>query len=117
MVKSRQHANTNNVHNYLVVGRSHPSESNPNPKIFKMRIFADDAVRAKSKFWYFLKKLNKVKKSHGEILSINEVSSLIYYLIRFSKKILLRLKFLVLYALINLNLAIILFTKNSEVLL
>jgi large subunit ribosomal protein L18Ae len=38
-----------------------------------MRIFAADAVIAKSKFWYYLRRLNKVKKAHGEILSVNEV--------------------------------------------
>lgn len=65
---------THNVHQYLVVGRGHPSEKTPNPKIFKMRIFANDVIRAKSKFWYFLRKMNKVKKAHGEILSVNEVS-------------------------------------------
>jgi large subunit ribosomal protein L18Ae len=39
-----------------------------------MRIFANDEVLAKSKFWYYLRKLNKVKKAHGEILSVNEVT-------------------------------------------
>ena len=76
MVKARTDPNIHNVHQYLVVGRGHPSEKTPNPKIYKMRIFADDLVRAKSKFWYFLKKMNKVKKTHGEILSTSEVSYL-----------------------------------------
>ena len=42
-----------NVHHYLVVGRHAPTEKNPIPKINKMRIFADDLVRAECKFWYF----------------------------------------------------------------
>jgi large subunit ribosomal protein L18Ae len=71
MVKS---AITSNVHQFLVVGRGHPTEQNPTPKIFKMRIFADDNVRAKSKFWYFLKRMNKIKKTNGEILSVHEVN-------------------------------------------
>ena len=58
-----------NVHHYLVVGRHAPTEKNPNPKIYKMRIFADDPVRAKCKFWYFLKRLDKVKKASGQILA------------------------------------------------
>jgi large subunit ribosomal protein L18Ae len=73
MVKTRENTLTHNVHQFLVVGRAQPTEKTPSPKIYKMRIFANDAVRAKSKFWYFLKRLNKVKKAVGEILSCNEV--------------------------------------------
>jgi large subunit ribosomal protein L18Ae len=80
MVKSSPITNANNIHQFLVVGRNHPSQENPNPKIFKMRIFANDQVRAKSKFWYFLKRMNKIKKAHGEILSVNEVKILDLFL-------------------------------------
>jgi len=38
-----------------------------------MRLFAPNEVVAKSRFWYFLKKLRKVKKSAGEIVSLHEV--------------------------------------------
>ena len=38
-----------------------------------MRLFAEDEVHAKSRFWYFLKKSNKVKKASGEVLSVSEV--------------------------------------------
>lgn len=40
-----------------------------------MRIFAPNEVVAKSRFWYFLMKLRKVKKSNGEIVSLNTVRS------------------------------------------
>ena len=40
-----------------------------------MRIFAPNTVVAKSRFWYFLMKLRKVKKANGEIVSLNEVCS------------------------------------------
>ncbi len=73
MVKTRENTHAHNVHQYLVVGRAQPTEKKPTPKIYKMRIFANDEVRAKSKFWYFLKRLNKVKKAVGEILSCNEI--------------------------------------------
>ena len=73
MVKSRQTSNINNVHQYLVVGRALPTEADKNPKIYKMRIFAQDQVRAKSKFWYYLRKMNKIKKAIGEVLSVNEI--------------------------------------------
>ena len=38
-----------------------------------MRIFAPNTVVAKSRFWYFLMKLRKVKKSNGEIVSLNPI--------------------------------------------
>ncbi|CAB4264825.1 unnamed protein product [Prunus armeniaca] len=37
-----------------------------------MKLWATNEVRAKSKFWYFLRKLKKVKKSNGQVLAINE---------------------------------------------
>jgi large subunit ribosomal protein L18Ae len=43
-----------------------------------MRLFAPNDVVAKSRFWYFLKKLRKVKKAAGEIVSVNQVLSLFY---------------------------------------
>lgn len=38
-----------------------------------MLIFAPNTVVAKSRFWYFLMKLRKVKKANGEIISLNVV--------------------------------------------
>ena len=58
---------------YLVAGRKLPSETDPNPIIYRMRIFASDEIRAKSRFWYFAKRLNKIKATHGETLSVEEV--------------------------------------------
>ena len=80
---------------YQVVGRHLPTESEPNPKIYRMRIFALNEVVAKSRFWYFLRcarkyaacpdriavthgryrKLKKVKKANGEIIGVNVVST------------------------------------------
>ena len=60
---------------YQVVGRHLPSEANPTPKLYRMRIFAPNDVVAKSRFWYFLMKLRKVKKANGEIVSLNVVST------------------------------------------
>jgi len=115
MVKSSPITNANNIHQFLVVGRNHPSQENPNPKIFKMRIFANDQVRAKSKFWYFLKRMNKIKKAHGEILSVNEVKFFLFIL-RFSKETHLKLKLSELSAPTNPNSDSTLYTKNSEAL-
>ena len=56
-----------------MIGRHLPTEANPTPKLYRMRIFAPNTVVAKSRFWYFLMKLRKVKKANGEIISLNEV--------------------------------------------
>lgn len=55
------------------MGRLLPTDANPTPKLYRMRIFAPNHVVAKSRFWYFLSKLRKVKKANGEIVSINTV--------------------------------------------
>lgn len=39
-----------------------------------MTIFAPDEIVAKSRFWYFLKSLRKVKKAAGEIVEVKEVT-------------------------------------------
>ncbi|KAL1954598.1 hypothetical protein VTO42DRAFT_893 [Malbranchea cinnamomea] len=59
------------LNEYQVIGRHLPTEANPTPKLYRMRIFAPNTVVAKSRFWYFLTKLRKVKKGNGEIVSIN----------------------------------------------
>ncbi|GAB7344290.1 hypothetical protein MBLNU457_2162t1 [Dothideomycetes sp. NU457] len=58
---------------YQVIGRHLPSEANPTPKLYRMRIFAPNDVVAKSRFWYFLAKLKKVKKANGEIVTLNQI--------------------------------------------
>ncbi|PQQ17981.1 aspartyl protease family protein [Prunus yedoensis var. nudiflora] len=60
-------------HQYQVVGRALPSEKDEHPKIYRMKLWATNEVRAKSKFWYFLRKLKKVKSSNGQVLAINEI--------------------------------------------
>jgi large subunit ribosomal protein L18Ae len=58
---------------YQIVGRRQPTESNPHPQIYRMRVFAKNEVVAKSRFWYFLHQYSKMKKSTGEILAVNEI--------------------------------------------
>merc|ERR1712061_296870 len=61
------------MHQYQIVGRAAPTPKNPTPKIYRMRLFAKNTVLAKSRFWYFMKKINKAKKSGGELLAVNEL--------------------------------------------
>lgn len=58
---------------YKVVGRSLPSDKNRTPPLYQMRIFAPDKCTAKSRFWYFVSQLKKMKKMSGEILLCQQV--------------------------------------------
>ncbi|XP_034252893.1 60S ribosomal protein L18a [Thrips palmi] len=57
---------------YTVVGRKIPTNNEETP-LYRMRIFAPDAIVAKSRFWYFLRQLRKFKKTTGEIVSLKLV--------------------------------------------
>ena len=57
-----------------MIGRRVPTEKDQNPTLYRMKIFAPDPVSAKSRFWYFLKKLKKIKKTVGEICYCGVVS-------------------------------------------
>jgi len=61
------------VHHYELVGRAAPTEKIPVPKIFKMKLFAKNAVLARSKFWYFMKRLNCAKRTGGQLLRQTEL--------------------------------------------
>lgn len=58
---------------FEVIGRKLPTEKEKSTPLYKMRIFAPDAIVAKSRFWYFLRQLKKFKKSTGEIVSLKQV--------------------------------------------
>ncbi|KAF8317093.1 60S ribosomal protein L18A [Clavulina sp. PMI_390] len=59
---------------YQVIGRHLPTEAEPTPKLYRMRVFASNEVIAKSRFWYYLRSLRKIKKANGEIVSVNQIS-------------------------------------------
>lgn len=59
---------------YQVIGHHLPTEAEPTPKLYRMRVFAGNEVIAKSRFWYYLRSLRKIKKANGEIVSVNIVS-------------------------------------------
>jgi len=58
---------------FFIVGRSLVTEENPNPTLYRMRVFQRDAVLARSKFWYHMKRQHKVRKIQGEIISTSEI--------------------------------------------
>jgi len=65
------------LHEYVIVARRNPTqrdkELNRSAKVYRMRLFAPNEVFAKSRFWNFMRTINKLKKCRGEIVSINEV--------------------------------------------
>merc|ERR1712060_920738 len=62
---------------YLVVGRYVPNtkytEETPMCKVYRMKLFAKNKVVARSRFWYFMKRLCRVKKANGQIISCNQI--------------------------------------------
>jgi large subunit ribosomal protein L18Ae len=58
---------------YQVVGRKAPTATDANPPAYRMKLFAPNEVAAKSRFWYFMHQMRKMKKTTGEILDVNEV--------------------------------------------
>lgn len=60
------------LRHYSVVGRK-AVEGDEEPPLVRMKIFAPNHVVAKSRYWYFMRKLRKVKKNNGEIIAVNEI--------------------------------------------
>ena len=62
---------------YQVVGRFVPNakyaEDNAMCKVYRMNLFAKNKVVARSRFWYFMGRLCRVKKANGQIISVNQV--------------------------------------------
>jgi len=61
------------IHQYEIVGRAKPTEKNPQPKLYRMKLFASNTVTARSRFWYYLSLLKKVKRQVGEIVEMHEI--------------------------------------------
>jgi large subunit ribosomal protein L18Ae len=59
---------------YLVVGRRLPTEQEAEPPLYRMRLFAPNETIAKSRFFYFLRQLRKMKAATSEIVAIHAVS-------------------------------------------
>merc|ERR1712054_479614 len=60
-------------HQYEVIGRHVPTERDPNPKAYRIKLFTRNETQARSRFWYFIRRLVKMKKANAEILSIREI--------------------------------------------
>lgn len=58
---------------YQVIGRKAPTEKDASPPAYRMKIFARNEVMAKSRFWYFMHQMRRMKVTTGEILDVNEI--------------------------------------------
>ena len=62
---------------FQVVGRFVPNEkydeANPQCKVYRMNLFAKNRVVARSRFWYFMSKMCRVKRANGQIISVSEI--------------------------------------------
>eukprot|EP01002_Notosolenus_urceolatus_P014188 NODE_5421_length_707_cov_64.884498_g4568_i0.p2 GENE.NODE_5421_length_707_cov_64.884498_g4568_i0~~NODE_5421_length_707_cov_64.884498_g4568_i0.p2 ORF type:complete len:191 (+),score=64.88 NODE_5421_length_707_cov_64.884498_g4568_i0:83-655(+) len=62
------------LHHFELIGRKKPSAKEPIPQVFKFEVFAPDRVTATSRFWYYMNRQRKIKKSTGgEILKLREL--------------------------------------------
>merc|ERR1711871_887660 len=62
------------IKQYQVVGRLLPTEKNPHPKVYRMKLFGENPTLAKSRFWFFMSRLRRCKKANGEVLAVNEIT-------------------------------------------
>merc|ERR1712010_208661 len=58
---------------YEVIGRHVPTERDPEPKAYRIKLFTKNETQARSRFWYFIRRLVKMKKANAEILSVREI--------------------------------------------
>merc|ERR1712196_731567 len=49
------------------------AEDNAQCKVYRMNLFAKNKVVARSRFWYFMGRLCRVKKANGQIISVNQI--------------------------------------------
>tara|TARA_B100000459_G_scaffold136914_1_gene93769 strand:- start:28 stop:594 length:567 start_codon:yes stop_codon:yes gene_type:complete len=77
MVAKRENRLPTGQSQYMVVGRFVPNakynEEHPQCKVYRMKLFAKNATVARSRFWYFMKRLTRVKKANGQIISVNQI--------------------------------------------
>merc|ERR1711871_1629989 len=72
-IASVHHMAPSIYHQYEVIGRQVPTERDPEPKAYRIKLFTKNETQARSRFWYFIRRLVKMKKSNAEILSVREI--------------------------------------------
>ena len=55
------------------MGRAKPNPKNPEPTIFRLRVFAPNEVVARSRFWNLIREQKKIKRTNAELLATQEL--------------------------------------------
>lgn len=58
---------------FMVFGRAKPNSENSESELTVIRVFAKNLAFARSKFWKIMRVQNKIKKSKGEIIRVQEL--------------------------------------------
>eukprot|EP00953_Heterococcus_sp_UTEX-ZZ885_P034693 17942-Heterococcus_DN1.PRE.3 len=56
---------------YQVVGRKAPTEADPNPPAYRMKVFSATKVGAISSFWYLIHQMRKMKKTTVQEVTVS----------------------------------------------
>ena len=59
---------------FLIYARALPTAATPEPKVVCARVYAANAVFARSRFWKLSLRQYKLKKARGEVLRVEEVN-------------------------------------------
>ena len=67
------HTGSNRGRQFLIFGRALPTEKDVTPAVIVVKVVALNEAVARSRFWKLNKREHKLKRSHGEILKVQEV--------------------------------------------
>ena len=51
---------------FQVIGRKAPTDIEPEPAVYRMKLFAPNEVIARSRYWYFMHQYRKMKRTTGK---------------------------------------------------
>merc|ERR1712227_1086418 len=61
---------------YEVIGRHVPTERDPEPKAYRIKLFTRNETQARSRFWYFIRRLVKMKKANAALTQNDAVQAM-----------------------------------------
>ncbi|KAL9653830.1 hypothetical protein ABK040_012891 [Willaertia magna] len=73
MVRTQAVEPVNPIKQYEIIARPLPKGPHEKPNLFRMKIFAPNAVVARSRFWYFMSKYERLKRANGEVVQCKEI--------------------------------------------
>lgn len=60
----------------MIAGRRKPDDKHPESEqvIYRMKLFAPNIVKARSLFFYYMSRINKIKRANGEIVQQQQIT-------------------------------------------